>query len=61
MLNLFYYNFEARPIKPDPNIYYRTTIKNEASGAIMNSNPVYPFGYMGLFYFGSAPTIDKDP
>ena len=24
MLNLFYYDFGARLIKPDPNIYYRT-------------------------------------
>ena len=25
MLNLFYYDFGVRLIKPDPNIYYRTT------------------------------------
>ena len=24
MLNLFYYDFGVRLIKPDPNIYYRT-------------------------------------
>ena len=24
MLNLFYYDFGAKLIKPDPNIYYRT-------------------------------------
>ena len=26
MLNLFYYDFGVRLIKPDPNIYYRTFI-----------------------------------
>ena len=28
MLNLFYYDFGVRLIKPDPNIYYRTKIGN---------------------------------
>jgi len=32
MLNLFYYDFGARLIKPDPNIYYRTKKSNKMSG-----------------------------
>ena len=30
MLNLFYYDFGVRLIKPDPNIYYRTLFERRA-------------------------------
>ena len=29
MLNLFYYDFGVRLIKPDPNIYYRTLFEGK--------------------------------
>ena len=35
MLNLFYYDFGVRLIKPDPNIYYRTKIKNHTNGVVL--------------------------
>ena len=43
MLNLFYYDFGARLIKPDPNIYYRTEIIAVKIEVLANNVPYFVY------------------